>query len=47
MNEIQEAFPINGICIHMPLEDDSLDNEEDNNLNDKTGESSTDMAGSL
>ncbi|KAL6626520.1 hypothetical protein ACP70R_030246 [Stipagrostis hirtigluma subsp. patula] len=44
---IQEQFPINGICIHMPLEDgagDSLDNEEDNH-NEKIGESS--MAGSL
>uniref|UniRef100_A0A0A8YK76 RRM domain-containing protein n=1 Tax=Arundo donax TaxID=35708 RepID=A0A0A8YK76_ARUDO len=44
----QEPFPINGICIHMPLEDsagDSLDNEEDNNHKEKTGESS--MAGSL
>ncbi|KAL6890544.1 hypothetical protein ACP4OV_008799 [Aristida adscensionis] len=44
----QEPFPINGICIHMPLEDgpgDSLDNEEGNNHNDKIGESS--MAGSL
>jgi hypothetical protein len=47
MNEIQEAFPINGICIHMPLEDDCLDTEEDKNQNEKTGESSTDMAGSL
>jgi len=43
----QEAFPINGICIHMPLEDDCLDNEEDKNQNEKTGESSTDIGGSL
>ncbi|XP_062207142.1 protein MEI2-like 2 [Phragmites australis] len=44
----QELFPINGICIHMPLEDevgDPLDNEEDNNRNEKIGENS--MAGSL
>jgi len=47
MNEIQEAFPINGICIHMPVEDDCLDNEEDKNQNEKTGESSTDIGGSL
>ncbi|KAG2608818.1 hypothetical protein PVAP13_4KG012000 [Panicum virgatum] len=42
----QEAFPINGICIHMPVEDgtgDSLDDEDDV----KTGESSMHMAGSL
>ncbi|KAK3163594.1 hypothetical protein QOZ80_1AG0005730 [Eleusine coracana subsp. coracana] len=39
----QEAFPINGMCIHMPLEDatgDSLDNEEDSNNSAKIGESS-------
>jgi len=45
-NETQEAFPINGICIHMPVEDgtgDSLDDEDDV----KTGESSMHMAGSL
>ncbi|AQL02818.1 Protein MEI2-like 5 [Zea mays] len=43
----QEAFPINGICIHMLPEDDYLDNEDGKSLNEKTGESSTDMAGSL
>ncbi|AQK79800.1 Protein MEI2-like 5 [Zea mays] len=43
----REAFPINGICIHMPLEDDCLDNEENKSLNEKTGENSTDIAGSL
>ncbi|RLN13331.1 protein MEI2-like 2 isoform X1 [Panicum miliaceum] len=43
----QEAFPINGICIHMPVEDgagDSLDDEDDMNTG---GESSVHMAGSL
>jgi hypothetical protein len=43
----QEAFPINGICIHMPVEDgagDSLDNEDDVKTG---GESSMHMAGSL
>jgi RNA recognition motif-containing protein len=44
----QEPFPINGMCIHMPLEDgagDSLDNEEDSNNNIKIRESS--IAGTL
>uniref|UniRef100_A0A0D9VKB2 RRM domain-containing protein n=1 Tax=Leersia perrieri TaxID=77586 RepID=A0A0D9VKB2_9ORYZ len=43
----QEPFPINGICIHIPLEDgtiasgDSLGSEEDNNQIEKTvGENS-------
>jgi len=43
----QEAFPINGICIHMPVEDgtgDSLDDEDDVKAG---GESSMHMAGSL
>ncbi|RLM54196.1 protein MEI2-like 2 isoform X1 [Panicum miliaceum] len=43
----QEAFPINGICIHMPVEDgagDSLDDEDDVKTG---GESSMHMAGSL
>ncbi|ONM05014.1 hypothetical protein ZEAMMB73_Zm00001d032404 [Zea mays] len=44
----QEAFPINGICIHMLSKDDYPDNEEDDKgLNEKVGESSTDMAEGL
>ncbi|CAL5045179.1 unnamed protein product [Urochloa decumbens] len=44
----QEALPINGICIHMPVEDcagDSFDDEDDNGKTE--GESSMHMAGSL
>ncbi|CAN6215475.1 unnamed protein product [Urochloa humidicola] len=44
----QEALPINGICIHMPVEDvagDSFDDEDDNAKTE--GESSMHMAGSL
>ncbi|OEL21773.1 Protein MEI2-like 2 [Dichanthelium oligosanthes] len=48
----QEAFPINGICIHMPVgagAGDSLDDEDedDDTQDEKTGESSMHMSGSL
>ncbi|CAN6209051.1 unnamed protein product [Urochloa humidicola] len=44
----QEALPINGICIHMPVEDGAGDSFEDEDDNGKTGgESSMHMAGSL
>ncbi|KAL5207678.1 hypothetical protein ABZP36_032113 [Zizania latifolia] len=48
----QEPFPINGICIHMPLEDgtiasgDTLGNEEDTNHSEKTAAENY-MAGSV
>ncbi|XP_034590568.1 protein MEI2-like 2 isoform X1 [Setaria viridis] len=44
----QDAFPINGICIHMPVEDDLFDDEDDKSQDVKMGgESSMQMAGSL
>lgn len=47
-NETQDAFPINGICIHMPVEDDLFDDEDDKSQDVKMGgESSMQMAGSL
>lgn len=46
--EPQETFPVNGICIHMPVEGgagDSLDDEDD--VKKGGGESSMHMGGSL